>query len=245
MGYGLAIAFPVLGVDPRMAALVGMAAMFAGASRAFLTSVVFAYETTHQPHGLLALLAGCSAAYAVSFLLLKESIMTEKIARRGVRVIGEYAADFLDQVLVKEVAVRPVVSLAASRPVAEVRSWIAANLDGASHQGWPVVDGSGQLLGVVTRRDLAGGEAGLVGERVKRPPAVIFEDSSLREAADLMVRQEVGRLPVVSRADPRRAIGFLTRSDLLTAHQRRLAEYETEVSLDWRERLSRRRKAGS
>ena len=84
-----------LGVDPRIAALVGMAAMFAGASRALLASVVFAFETTRQPLGLLPLLGGCTAAYLVSCLLMRNSIMTEKIARRGVRVAGEYAADFL------------------------------------------------------------------------------------------------------------------------------------------------------
>ena len=80
----------------------GMAAIFAGASRALLASVVFAFETTRQPLGLLPLLGGCTAAYLVSALLMRNSIMTEKIARRGVRVPTEYAADFLDQVLVRD-----------------------------------------------------------------------------------------------------------------------------------------------
>ena len=78
-------------------ALVGMAAIFAGASRALLASVVFAFETTLQPLGLLPLLGGCTAAYLVSCLLMQHTIMTEKIARRGVRVPAEYSADFLDQ----------------------------------------------------------------------------------------------------------------------------------------------------
>jgi chloride channel protein, CIC family len=76
----------------RIAALVGMAAMFAGASRALLASVVFAFETTRQPIGLLPLLGGCSAAFLISCLLMKNSIMTEKIARRGVQVPSEYSA---------------------------------------------------------------------------------------------------------------------------------------------------------
>jgi chloride channel protein, CIC family len=69
-GAGLALLLPHAGVDPRVAALVGMAAMFAGASRALLASVVFAFETTLQGHGLLPLLGGCSAAYLVSCLLM-------------------------------------------------------------------------------------------------------------------------------------------------------------------------------
>jgi H+/Cl- antiporter ClcA len=90
LGAAVAAAAPGLGVDPRMAALVGMAAIFAGASHALLTSVVFAYETTHQSTGLLPLLAGCSAAYLVSLRLMPTSIMTEKLARRGIHVRTEY-----------------------------------------------------------------------------------------------------------------------------------------------------------
>ncbi|MGZ3688334.1 MAG: chloride channel protein [Bdellovibrionota bacterium] len=84
--------FPQAGVDPKVAALVGMAATFAGASRALLASVIFAFETTHQVHGLLPILIGCTASYATSALLMKQTIMTEKIARRGVHVPVEYSA---------------------------------------------------------------------------------------------------------------------------------------------------------
>ena len=89
---------PHAGIDLRVAALVGMAALFAGASRAFLASAVFAFETTCQPYGLLPLLAGCAASYLVASLVGKHSIMTEKIARRGIRTPAEYMADPLEQV---------------------------------------------------------------------------------------------------------------------------------------------------
>jgi H+/Cl- antiporter ClcA len=84
--------FPGLGIDPRIAALVGMAAIFAGASRALLTSVVFAFETTRQPIGLLPLLGGCTAAFIISSLMMRYTIMTEKLARRGTHVPTEYIA---------------------------------------------------------------------------------------------------------------------------------------------------------
>ena len=103
-GEALARAFPHAGFDPRTAALVGMAALFAGASRAALTSVVFALEVTLQPAALPALLAGCAAAHVVSCLLMRESLMTEKIARRGVRVPAEVTADYLARVLVRDAA---------------------------------------------------------------------------------------------------------------------------------------------
>ena len=238
LGEGAAHAFPQLGIDPRIAALVGMAAMFAGASRALLASVVFAFETTRQPIGLLPLLGGCTASFLLSCLLMRNTIMTEKIARRGTRVPGEYSADFLEQVTAGLAASKPVISLRAQDTLEQVRAWIATHAPGTSHQGYPVLDAQGALLGVVTRRDLLGeGEAlaaARVGELLKRPPAVVFEDSSLREAADHMVQEGVGRLPVVSRAAPRIPLGILTRSDLLAAHGRRLEEsHVPERSIRW------------
>jgi CIC family chloride channel protein len=218
---------PHLGIDVRVAALVGMAAMFAGASRALLTSIVFAFETTQQPMGLLPLLAGCTTAYLLSSLLMKNTIMTEKIVRRGVRVPSEYGADYLEQVLVAAVASHPVVTLAADDDVGAVQRWLSTAGAEASHQGFPVVAADGELIGVLTRRDLlAPAQTGerRVRDLLHRPPAVIFTDSTLRAAADHMVREGVGRLPVVTPEDPSRVVGIITRSDLLTAHSRRLEE---------------------
>ncbi len=227
LGAAAATLLPALGLDPRIAALVGMASMFAGASRALLASVVFAFETTRQPLGLLPLLAGCSAAYLLSCLLMKNSIMTEKIARRGVRVPAEQAIDALELIQAGAVCTREVVSLPASERLADLRGFLASSAPGHAHQGFPVLDGAGLLVGVVTRRDLldpAQPGSRAVGELVRAPPAVCYEDSSLRDAADLMVRARVGRLPVVSRGEPRRVLGILSRSDLLGAHARRLDE---------------------
>jgi chloride channel protein, CIC family len=98
LGAGANHLFPGAGVELSIAALVGMAAIFAGASRALLASVVFAFETTLQPLGLLPLLGGCTVAYLVSCLLMRNTIMTEKIARRGVHVPSEYEAIVRHQV---------------------------------------------------------------------------------------------------------------------------------------------------
>jgi CIC family chloride channel protein len=84
--------FPMLQIDIRTAALVGMAATFAGASRALLTSVIFAFETTRQPNALIPLLGACSVSYLVSALLMRNTIMTEKLVRRGHHVPTEYTA---------------------------------------------------------------------------------------------------------------------------------------------------------
>nr|WP_243041377.1 chloride channel protein [Dyella sedimenti] len=225
---------PWLHVDAHAAALVCMAAIFAGASRAFLTSVVFAFETTQQPQGLLPLLAACAMAYLVSGLLMRHTIMTEKIARRGVRVPADHVVDHLERISVGEACSQPAVTLDASRRLAEVRAWLAAGGVQTHHQGFPVIGEDGRLLGVVTRRDLLGqapGEA-MLGSLVTRTPLVVREDHSLREAADHMVEADVGRLVVVGGEHAGQVVGMLTRGDLLAAHTGRLrGEREATRSL--------------
>ncbi|MDB5357164.1 MAG: chloride channel protein [Phycisphaerales bacterium] len=227
MGVAIAQFFPQAGIDVRVAALVGMAAMFTGASRALLTSVVFAFETTNQPYGLLPLLGGCAVAYFVSSMLMRETIMTAKVAKRGVRVPSEYGTDFLDALHVRDVATRSLVTLKASQTLAEVRTWLMSHVAGSHHQGYPVVDESGALVGVLTRRDLLNGgnpPARELRTLLSRKPLTVWPDNTLREAADVMVNNDVGRLIVVDQNDASRLVGILTRGDVLSAHRHRLRE---------------------
>lgn len=244
-GFGLVAVAPQLGVDPRIAGLVGMAAIFAGSSRALLTSVVFAFETTGQPAGLLPLLGGCVAAYLVSALMMRNTIMTEKIARRGVRVPGEYAADHLELVAVGDACTREVVTLKTSDELGRVRHWMAGGTVDARHQGYPVIDDTGRVRGVITRRDLldpSHPNMRRIGDMLVRAPVVVQEDHSLREAADHMVENDIGRLVVVGAAEPHPLVGILTRGDLLAAHARRLREArEARRHIRLRESLGRRR----
>jgi CBS domain-containing protein len=226
-GAAIATFLPAAGVDPRIAALVGMAAIFAGASRAMLASAVFAFETTLQPLGLLPLLGGCAAAYFVSALVMRHTIMTEKIARRGVHVPVEYEPDFLAGVPVRDAMSKTIVTLRAGQTLTEVRQWIDARGPGTRHQGFAILDGdNGHLAGVLTRRDLLdpqhdGGTA--LRNLIRRPPKVVYADASLRDAADHMVNHDIGRLVVLDRTT-RRVIAMLTRSDILAAHRARLRE---------------------
>jgi H+/Cl- antiporter ClcA/CBS domain-containing protein len=225
LGVMIAAALPTLGVDHRVAGLVGMAAMFAGASHALLTSVVMAFETTRQPLGLLPLLAGCTVGYLVSILLVRNSIMTEKLARRGTSLRLEYSVDHLAHVLVRDAATREVVKLTDSARLDEVRAWVNSGAGDTTHQGFPVVNDEDLLVGVVTRRDLLDPDipgTAQVRDVIRRPPVVVYDDSSLRDAADHMVTEEVGRLPVVTRDASLTVIGILSRSDLLSAHGPRL-----------------------
>jgi CBS domain-containing protein len=227
LGVGAAALLPSFGIDPRIAGLVGMAAIFAGASRALLTSVVFAFETTRQPIGLLPLLGGCAAAYLISCLAMRNSIMTEKIARRGVHVAGEYVADFLSSRPVRAHMTGTVVSFAPDDTVGAARAFLASGVAGARHQAFPLIGDDGHVVGIVTRSELtdavrADGEA--LRAIVRRPPPVVSELANLRDAIDQMARSGYGIVPVVAR--DLRVIGLVSRTDVLTAEAQRLDDAE-------------------
>ena len=229
---------PGWGIDPRVAALVGMAAMFGGASRAFLASAVFAFEATQQPLGLLPLLAGCSTAYLTSCLLMRHTLMTKKIARRGVRVPAEFVADVLDQILVRELASQTVVTLRADERVKHVRDWLALSSPESQHQGFPVLDANGTLAGVVTRREVLDGGAnpnGTVCELLSRQLKFVYEDTTVRQAVEHMANHDIGRLPVVTRTAPPRLVGILTRSDIVNSFRRHVEANRQSASIvSWR-----------
>jgi chloride channel protein, CIC family len=150
--------FPLSHINIATAALIGMAAMFAGASRAWLTSIVFALETTGQINGLLPLLGACLAAYFVSFFLMKGSIMTEKINRRGVKTPDVYEPDALQAVTVRELltpANGPVASCPACR--ASDDAGLAAEMMGQYNAESIAVkedDEEGKIIGVITARSI-------------------------------------------------------------------------------------------
>ncbi len=237
MGSAIATLVPALGISTNMAALVGMAALFAGASRALLASAVFAFETTLQPLVILPLLGGCAAAYLVSSLLMNNSIMTEKIARRGVSTPGEYLADVLDQVFVRDVASKNVVTLHASNNLAIIRKWISSGAAETSHQGFPVINDAGTLVGVVTRKQFL--DPGLsdettIGDLVGPLVKYVYDDCTVRQAADHMVNHHIGRLPVVRRDGKPELIGIITRSDILSVFRKRLGDHTIQApSLRW------------
>jgi CBS domain-containing protein len=172
----------------------------------------------------------------VSALLMRNTIMTEKIARRGVRVPVDYAPDFLGGVLVREAMSGKPITLRDDQTLASARAWINARGPGTSHQGFPLLNAGDHLVGVLTRRDLLDpsrreDDTTPLRELLRRPPVISYEDATLREAADHMVNHDIGRLPVLDRST-RRVVGVITRSDLLRAHRRRLREaHEAEEGL--------------
>ncbi|SFI78632.1 chloride channel protein [Methylobacterium brachiatum] len=201
-------------------ALLGMAAMLGGTLPAPLTGVVFAVEVTGDVAALAPLLAATMAAYAVTVLLLKRSILTEKIARRGQHVTREYGIDPYDLARVEAVMTRAVETLDGEIALAEALAAIRVG----EHHAYPVIDSAGRPVGLVTRNDAlrwtvetgeGDGPDGTLAERVSDADlAVVHPGDVVSHALDVMLSAGQGRLPVT---DPESGalVGLLTRKDLL------------------------------
>jgi H+/Cl- antiporter ClcA/CBS domain-containing protein len=214
------------GGDPRLWPLVGMAAVLGGTMRSPLTGAVFALELTHDINALPALLLASVVAYGFTVLVMKRSILTEKVARRGYHVSREYSVDPLELTTVADVMAAPVVTVPASLPVGSLLKDYF--LSGArKHQGYPVLDAAGRLLGVVTRSDVldkSDDRPATARELVRRAPVTAYALESCRAVAERMAETGVGRLVVVSPDDPGQLVGIVTRSDLLKPRGRNVEE---------------------
>jgi H+/Cl- antiporter ClcA/CBS domain-containing protein len=221
---------PNLHLPLGLAALVGMTAMFAGASRALLASIVFAFETTMQPHALPALLAGATAAFLGSHLNARHSIMTEKIARRGVSVPHSYAPDPLAQIRVADVMASDFQTVRATMTVDELARGIGLNDPAVSRrQASLILDEKQHLVGIITRGDIVRAADSDTREVSVREAGVTrlicaHPDETLRDAFAKMQIHKIGRLPVVERADPLRAVGYLGRAEILSAQAQEVRE---------------------
>jgi CBS domain-containing protein len=229
------------GNDRALWALVGMASVLGGTMRSPLTGAIFALELTHDVNALPALLVGSVVAYGFTVLLMKRSILTEKIARRGYHVSREYAVDPLEILAVADVMSKEVVTVPASLPAKQLLQQYFLGHDGKSHQAYPVVDSTGRILGMVTRRNLLedwiasalaeGKDADhalldpiITYDLIHREPVTVYSWESCRTAAERMAENSVGRLPVISPEEPNKVIGIVTRSDLLKARAKVVEE---------------------
>jgi CIC family chloride channel protein len=209
------LAFPQVTAPYPAYALVGMAAIFSAASRATLTSIIMLFEMTRDYNIILPLMFACVVADIVAWLIYPDTIYTKKLSRRGIRIAQDLEINVLKTRFVGDVMTREVETIPQDMPLREVRDRILES----GHQGFPLVDGEGRLVGIITGRD--------VKEAIKRDknlPAiavaqrnliVAYPDETLDVAWERMGEHDIGRLPVVTREDPQRLVGFLTKGDLI------------------------------
>jgi chloride channel protein, CIC family len=224
--------FPAANLSAGAFALVAMGAVFGAASRATFSFIIFAFEITRDYNSVLPLMLVSVIADGIAMLLMpKASIMTEKLARRGLHIHQEYEADVLRQMMVSETMEKDVPKVPADMKVGELADRIARrDPEVCHHQGLLILDPEGKLAGVITRGDVvraldndpSGGMSVL--EAGTRDVVVTYPNELLHDASAKMLRNGVGRLPVVDRDDPRRVVGYLGRPGIMAARLRGLED---------------------
>ena len=220
-------------LDPSLSAAVGMAAIMGGTMRSPLTGIFFLLELTHDLNALPALLCGSVAALAVTVLLLRRSILTEKLARRGQHIAREYSVDLFELMRVQDVMDKDVPLIPAYTPLARFSARVASGDPLiCTRQGTLLGNENGELVGIITRGDvvrafersrdlsvtvLDAGSSKLI---------VAYGDETLHDAMARMLRHNIGRLPVVDRTNAKRVIGYLGRASILGARERYHREEE-------------------
>jgi chloride channel protein, CIC family len=206
--------------------LVSMGAILGGTMRAPFTAVLFALELTHDITVLLPLLVAAMLAHATTVLLLKRSILTEKVARRGFHLTREYSIDPLEILFVREVMRTKVAALPAEATIEDLRQTLIRQPAGRGQHLFPVVDVENHVTGVITRRDLrelmdSHNPRASLGQ-VLRKPVMAYPDEPLRAVVMRMAETGYTRLPVIETGGA--LAGMVSLHDLLLARVRNFHE---------------------
>ncbi len=206
--------------DPGFWAMIGMGGIMSGAMRAPMTGAIFAVELTGHFDAIPYTIAAAGTAYAISVLLMRRSILTEKIARRGRHILQEYTVDTLDLLQASQIMTPDPATLPGNMTVEAAVSFFSSD---AVHRSYPVTDAQGRLLGLVSRSDALRwqidrekDQTPLVDATSDAAQPVAYPDTPSGVVADLIVESGVGRIPIIE-AGTRRVLGILSRQDLLKA----------------------------
>ena len=216
-GLGCVIGPWLHGGDARLWALVCMAATLGGTMRAPLMAVLFAFELTYDTNALLPAILGSVVAYGFSVVVMPRSILTEKIARRGLHVYREYGVDPMERHFVSEVMTSAVISIPAAMTIEEAHARYFG--EDQKQRAYPVVDGD-LLLGMLSRDEFPDDEEMDAGRPVKdllRGIEVVYALSheTCRAVASRLASMGLERMPVVESEESLKVAGVVSRSDLL------------------------------
>jgi len=210
--------------------LVSMGAILGGTMRSPFTGVIFALELTHDVNMLVPLLLAVTIAHAFTVLVLRRSILTEKVARRGYHLSREYAVDPLEILFVREVMRSKVIALPAASTPRELQRSLHPDHERRGQLLYPIVDKDKRLVGVITRANLQQilqeeNDADLPLTNFAQPNAIVaYADEPLRLVVYRMAEKGVTRMPVVEREDTRTLAGMVSLHDLLRARRRALED---------------------
>ena len=211
-------------------ALVAMSAVLGGTMRAPLTATVFAVELTGDLHVMPAVLVACVASFTTTVLMMRRSILTERLARRGQHLFYEYSVDPFVVMRVQEIMAKPVETLAASLQISDAVAFFSVVPEELRHKSYPIVDDDNHVLGLVSRSDvLRWTREGCNADDTLREHAnrqtlfVGYADELAGALADRMVATDIGRAPIVNRKTGE-LVGLVAQRDLLRVRARAARE---------------------
>ena len=236
---------PGASLAPGAFALVAMGAVFGAASRATFAFIVFAFELTRDYNSVLPLMLVCVIADAIAIRFLPNSIMTEKLARRGLETYSEYETNVMKQIKVGEIMAEGVVTVRPEETVRAVADRMASGDPRMMrHRALPIVTQDGRLAGIVTQGDILraleenpSGDQPVI-EAGSRSLIVAYPDESAFDALTKMLINNVGRLPVVDRKHAEKMVGYINRAAVMACWGSHLHE-ESWREAGWLERLRR------
>jgi CIC family chloride channel protein len=211
---------------PGAFAIVGMAAVFAGAAHAPFTGFLIVFEMTDDYRLIIPLMAGVIVSHLVSERLHRDSIYTLKLTLRGIRLQSGRDIDAMEGVQVGEVMVREPATVPPELPISQ----LASEFLRTGRHGFPVLNDDGSLFGVVSLEDYrravtqAGDQTGLLVRDIATLNMVtVYTDDTVGTALRRMAPRDLSRLPVVDRRNPRRLLGVVRRNDIVRAYDIALA----------------------
>ncbi|QCP53433.1 CBS domain-containing protein [Trinickia violacea] len=230
-GLGVVLGHVLPGGEPALWPLVCMSATLGATLGAPLTAIIFAFGLTHDVNAMLPLLAATLVAHGFATVVMRRSIMTEKIARRGYHIYREYGVDPLERHYVDEVMTRSVQTIDGNLTVRE--ALIAFFGPMQTHRAYPVVR-EGVLAGIADRESLLvlqdgadglGPDTRVADAFAGRSMPVALVSESCRAVATRLAVHGLERLPVVADRETMRLAGIVSRSDLVKTS---LAHFDEE-----------------
>jgi len=202
-------------------ALVGMGAVFAGALRAPITSVLIILEMTGGYGLILPLMIANMAAYALARRISPVPIYDALLEQDGVRMrtttgLGVLESVHLERVLALDSSMARFDDSTSAKELLDRRT---------SQEVYPVVDRASQrVIGLITDEelDLIAAEPSLHrllnAVDLMRPPVVVRNRDDLRTALETMLNHGIRCLPVVD--DDLRLAGMIDEATIARAYMR-------------------------
>lgn len=227
-GHLVNLLFPTLHAPVGAYALAGMAAFFGGAAHAPMTAILVAFELTGNYHLILPIMLATVISTLVFQSIHPSSMYTLKLVRRGIKIrrgAPGHELFVMDSVTVGEAMSIDVDVVPLTMPLEQ----LVTKFEQTHRHGFPVVDETGELIGVVSIKDLDNAIVGNIANRTVADIAttdvlVAYPYEPMGAALQRLGVRQISRLPVVEEEGSRKLVGIVLRADIIKAYHHALTK---------------------